>query len=185
MIPFCDIAKDEETGEIRTQYSLEIQILDSLKKRFNFTAALTNANQDWGILINGSWTGVMGQVLNKASLCTVCIVSILNLNILFPPQTTQMGICGISQTKEREKYVDFTRYIYLNALTFVSRSPGLAKREWIVAHPFQPLIWVLIFVYLLGISLLIYFVTAKHSRPQLNVLGQCVMGILLNQCKFV
>lgn len=62
-LPFCDISTNEN-GETKTKISLEIEILHSFERRFNFTSSLVNANQDWGILVNNSWTGVIGHILN-------------------------------------------------------------------------------------------------------------------------
>ena len=43
---------------------MELQLLSILEKRFQFRANLIDGHQQWGMQVNGTWTGVVGQVYN-------------------------------------------------------------------------------------------------------------------------
>ena len=66
-LPFCDLYTDEN-GKIQTRFSFEIEILNSYQRRFNFTSNLIDANQDWGILMLGQWTGAMAHILDGVNI---------------------------------------------------------------------------------------------------------------------
>ena len=59
-------------GKYIAAYSQEMNLLEELKKRFNFQTNLLNPD-DWGDLVNNSWTGVFGQVYNRVKLNFVVI----------------------------------------------------------------------------------------------------------------
>ncbi len=45
---------------------LEVRLLESLSKHFNFTYRIINCNSDWGVLLeNNTWTGIVGKVASK------------------------------------------------------------------------------------------------------------------------
>ncbi len=47
---------------------LEVKLLESLSKHFNFTYRIINCNSDWGVLsANHTWTGIVGKVASKVN----------------------------------------------------------------------------------------------------------------------
>ena len=46
---------------------LEVKILNTFTKKFNFTYKLINCNQSWGTFFenNNTWTGIFGQLDRK------------------------------------------------------------------------------------------------------------------------
>ena len=50
------------TGQLILTGGIEGQFLDALKSHFNFSYKVVDCNNNWGSNINGTWTGVIGQV---------------------------------------------------------------------------------------------------------------------------
>ena len=95
-----------------------------------------------------------------------------------------MGICDISQTYERAQYIDYTQYIYMNSLSFISQSPGMSGKNWIIANAFPASIWICIFVSFLFLS----FILVIFSNNRLQEYGSFVLTlyrVLVQQCKCV
>ena len=40
----------------------EVELLNALRKFFNFQYDIVDCNKDWANYINGTWTGVIGEV---------------------------------------------------------------------------------------------------------------------------
>ena len=99
---------------------METEILKVLQTKFKFNSNLIDGKQIWGRLLFGRWTGVIGHIVNK---------------------TSHLAICDISRTLERLKVVDYSYPIYVDELTFMSRSPGLRSRDWMVFSPFNWVVW--------------------------------------------
>ena len=49
---------------------IEVELLKELKKYFKFQYDVLNCNENWGNYINGTWTGVIGNVLYNVKLLT-------------------------------------------------------------------------------------------------------------------
>ncbi len=41
---------------------MELELLKLLEKRYNFKTVFVDGYQQWGMKVNGTWTGVVGQV---------------------------------------------------------------------------------------------------------------------------
>ena len=46
---------------------IEFEFLNALKNYFEFNYHAIDCNSNWGSFINGTWTGVVGNVLYKVS----------------------------------------------------------------------------------------------------------------------
>ena len=64
---------------------VEIEILESLRKVWNFSYHIIDTNGVWGErLPNGSWSGIIGDVYSKVSKSKILNIKIhlsLNLNV--------------------------------------------------------------------------------------------------------
>ncbi len=69
MAPFCRIKVDKNnvTASVDGQ-SIEMDLLAILAVKFNFSSKLVYGGDDWGYEVNGSWSGAIGQVVNKVSI---------------------------------------------------------------------------------------------------------------------
>ena len=66
-MPFCKISQNKN-GTISAEYSMEIQILKILEVKYNFKSKLLDAKQMWGTLVNGTWNGMVAQILNNVGV---------------------------------------------------------------------------------------------------------------------
>lgn len=48
---------------------MELELLKILQKRYNFRTYFIDGHQEWGVQVNGTWTGVVGQVLYEVIYC--------------------------------------------------------------------------------------------------------------------
>lgn len=60
-MPYCGFKKTAD-NRLLPRYSMEMEFVKVLAKQFNFQFNLIDANQKWGTLVNGTWTGAVGQV---------------------------------------------------------------------------------------------------------------------------
>ena len=60
-IPFCDLDWSDPT-HIKLKFSLESEVLQQLERHVQFKANLIDANGNWGINVNGTWSGAIGQI---------------------------------------------------------------------------------------------------------------------------
>ena len=44
---------------------MELELLNAMKKSFNFQYEIVDCNQIWGTYINGTWNGIIGKVLDE------------------------------------------------------------------------------------------------------------------------
>ncbi len=56
-------------------------------------------------------------------------------------QTSDLGLCYISRTLDRLRAVSFSSPIFVDELTFMSLSPKLLSRDWLVFAPFNLVVW--------------------------------------------
>lgn len=49
-----------------------------MEKQFNFTTKLVDANNSWGMKVNGNWVGLIGQVYNGVSLILLFLLFFFN-----------------------------------------------------------------------------------------------------------
>lgn len=61
--PYCDFTRNQN-GSLTVHYGMETELLQTLAQKFNFRPSFVDGRQNWGSLLNGSWGGMMGQVLN-------------------------------------------------------------------------------------------------------------------------
>ena len=83
-MPYC-IYRKASNGKYVGQYSVDLELLHILEKRFNFRSNLLHSNDNWAQIVNGSWTGVVGNIVNGIS---------------------QIGMCMLSFTPERSRVID-------------------------------------------------------------------------------
>lgn len=158
--PFCLFTHHGK--QIEKQYSVEMNLLATLEKQYNFRSQLVDENQSWGILINGTWSGSLGDVQSGI---------------------TQIGLCDISVSEERSTVVDFSRFIYQNELTFITHCPGLIQDVWIIGKPLENSIWFCIANTILILSCIL--ILMSHSK--ITFYGKYILilhQIATRQCRY-
>lgn len=80
-VPFCRLVRDEANGEkLKARFSIEMQLLNVLEKRYFFQSNLIDARRRWGLINRaGQWTGVIGSIVNGVSLFNFLLTLIKTL----------------------------------------------------------------------------------------------------------
>jgi len=65
VFPFCNLVRNN--GKIKTEFSLEFELVELLLKKYNFTVNFVDGNDVWGVEEGGKWNGVIGHVLYGVS----------------------------------------------------------------------------------------------------------------------
>src|SRR5690625_4105170 len=72
--PHCYLASNgSEEILVEQKFSIELEMLHTAEKRFNFRSKLVNANQSWGYLTTQDRTGLIHMVVNQVSKSMVIL----------------------------------------------------------------------------------------------------------------
>lgn len=160
--------------------SIEPELLKLLEKKFNFRSSFVDGGQKWGMqLSNGTWDGIVGQVLYKVCFRVFNVLKI-KLYLSRPLQESDFAICDISYSRKRLKVVDFASIIYYNELTFMSQSPRQLSRNLLFLKPFPPSVWALSLASFISILLFFKFCKKRNTMDKFRLK---LLGIFLKQCK--
>ncbi len=112
-------------------------------------------------------------------------------------------MCYISRTPARMAVVDFSYPIYVDELTFLSRSPKLRARHWLVLSPFTPEVWLCNLAVWLVLAVIVFFAlqgrhrsnwstaqqltttTTTTKRPSAMAILLQLYAIFMGQCKWL
>ena len=96
-------------------------------------------------------------------------------------------MCEFTITQARLEVVDFSRFILQNEITFMSQSPGLKKRPWLVASPFEWYLWMIILITILFLSTISYLLHNNVKRIKTETFMNIISDIYcvpLQECKY-
>lgn len=146
--PFCHVIKTKnKTTLFGTHYSIDSDILEYLKLKYNFNTFLINANLFYEPRLNkttGKWEGVVGYVFSGQA---------------------QLGLCALSISFERLNYVDFTYSTQSDTISFLTKKPNLASQTWLVFSPFNLHVWIILLIILIFTSITLHlFYFLKHFK---------------------
>lgn len=142
-MPYC-IYRKASNGKYVGQYSVDLELLHILEKRFNFRSNLLHSNDNWAQIVNGSWTGVVGNIVNGIS---------------------QIGMCMLSFTPERSRVIDFTTFTFIDQTTFISSSPSSKQVEFIFD---SKIVWLVNLPMFVLVALVIYLIGRIKSNTIKN-----------------
>lgn len=99
-----------------------------------------------------------------------------------------MALCFISRSLARLRVVAFSAPLYVDELTFMSRSPNLRTRDWLVFSPFNSTVWTCN-VLSLAILVLVFYGTLRVKwknvvqKPSGFTIFIELFSIYMGQCK--
>nr|XP_026488460.1 ionotropic receptor 75a-like [Vanessa tameamea] len=128
---------------------------------------------NWGYIINGSYNGMIGDIVREVAELTGTVVFI---------------------TKQRLKVLDYLSYPTSTTVKFVFRQPSLSYENNLFILPFKPRVWFCIFG-LIILMLLIVFINARWEsikyepdtldktflKPNLSEIALMVIGAITQQ----
>lgn len=112
------------------------------------------------------------------------VIFLVSNNASYFSQTSQMGMCGLSMTHDRYKFVQFSNIIYFGHITFLSKQPGLSSRQWIIFSPFTLNVWSLILILFIILAITIQSFSRFNSSNQSITFQDSLLqlvGIFLKQ----
>lgn len=161
--PFCHVLNvANKTTIFGTHYTIDSDILEYLKLKFNFKTFLINANSFFELRFNittKKYEGLVGHVYGRQA---------------------HIGMCALSKSFERLKYVEFTYSTHSDTISFLTIKPNFASQTWLVSSPFDLFVWITIFVIFIFTSLMLYLLNyLKHSTIPLVSIFTFLFGNLL------
>ncbi|XP_064099397.1 glutamate receptor-like [Macrobrachium nipponense] len=120
------------------------RIMDALGGWINFTSTFTESSSDdkWGEIVNGTWVGMLGDVLRGDK---------------------DLAVNYFSVTEERAQYFDFSVPHYNEGFGFTIRVPPPLPRWLSLTYPFTPVVWGGVVVALVLIAVAYYFLREQHA----------------------
>ncbi|XP_050405393.1 glutamate receptor ionotropic, kainate 4 [Patella vulgata] len=115
-----------------------MDILEELSYSLNFTYEITDgpADKEWGMLVNRTWTGLIGQLQNE---------------------TVDLVAGPLMVTPDREYVMDFTFPFYQDALSVLIKKPDPSSTKWrTMIEPFHSEVLMCIGLSLLGSSVILF-----------------------------
>ena len=109
----------------------EVELLNALKQFFNFQYDIVDCKLDWGNYINGTWTGLTGEVFYN---CKWIIINKMIKSINFQKANTEIG--GVSMTYQRSQTVQYSKIYSFSLNTDVISARSL--RFCIIIKTFIP-----------------------------------------------
>ena len=99
------------------------------------------------------------------------------------------GMCAVTHSLDRDKYVDFSHFTYYDMLTFMTMKPDLKSREWLVVYPFSKPLWMIIGSSCLVVAVSIYWlwkysVQTPQNQDSFYRIFTVLYKIMLVQCEF-
>lgn len=132
---------------------IAIRIFASFMKILNFNATFyETADRQFGSrLQNGSWTGIVGDVLRNEA---------------------EFGLSALSVTFERAKHVDFTRAFFVDSAAILLPTPGEVQNLLAIFTPFTLDAWCVLLTLIGALIALVAYMTKLerdlHVKPKLG-----------------
>ncbi|KAK2163629.1 hypothetical protein LSH36_76g04006 [Paralvinella palmiformis] len=137
--PFVDEKRRDNKTEL---FGIEIRILENLAEMFNFTYRFVRSvDGQWGNLVNGVWTGMVGMVYRGDA---------------------DMAASGISLIESRDEVVDFLTPHYIDSSVVVFKPTRVKWRYFI--KPFSQTVWFTILVLPIFITMMLIFILVIRHR---------------------
>ncbi|CAB4066936.1 unnamed protein product [Lepeophtheirus salmonis] len=134
--------------EINYWHGVEIELTRLMAKKLNFQINVVSPEdgKKWGSLENGTYTGLMGDIVNRKA---------------------DLGFCNLFITRDRLKIIDMTNAYHIDYACFLTPSPKLIPHYMSIIYPFDAQLWACI---LLTFIILIPFTnfTAGFYTSKIN-----------------
>ncbi|RXN32771.1 glutamate receptor delta-1 isoform X1 [Labeo rohita] len=164
--PFVMVAENI-LGQPKRYKGFSIDVLDALAKILGFKYDIYQvADSKYGSqLSNGSWNGMIGELINKASA----------LNIVFtclkPLKRADLAVSAITITPERENVVDFSKRYMDYSVGILHRKPEEKINIFSLFAPFDLAVWACIAAAIPVVGVLIFLLTRMQMLRSQNPPG--------------
>ena len=118
-------------GKVVDYQGFMFLVLEQISYKLNFTfRVLTPADGQWGDKVNGKWTGMVRQVMDKEVM---------------------LAAAAFSVTSDRREVVGFTEPVDLHPYGFMYKKPSRVGKDLLLLKPFTWEVWLA----LLSLSIII------------------------------
>ncbi|XP_070377464.1 probable glutamate receptor isoform X2 [Dermacentor albipictus] len=121
--PYVVVDKRGPDGEFQVQEGVELSLLKAISQRLNFTYSLNVDSPEYGALKNGTWTGLIGDVLYRES---------------------HLAISEISFTRQRTEVISYLYPVLYDVLSYVTKAPRVIPFAMAIIKPFNENTWTLL-----------------------------------------
>ncbi|GBN49049.1 Glutamate receptor ionotropic, delta-1 [Araneus ventricosus] len=122
-------------------------LMDAVLKALGYRYELTiPSDREWGRLIDGNLTGLIGEVVNNRA---------------------DLAWIYLTPTEERHEVVDFSNIYYSEAVTFAVTKPYPIPTAYAIFYPFDLASWIGVFAIIFLMPLLFLVMRARYSYLEL------------------
>ncbi|KPP79706.1 hypothetical protein Z043_100692, partial [Scleropages formosus] len=156
--PFVMVAENI-LGQPKRYKGFSIDVLDALAKILGFKYEIYQvADSKYGTqLPNGSWNGMIGELINKASLSR-----------RISCRRADLAVSAITITPERENVVDFSKRYMDYSVGILLRKPEEKINIFSLFAPFDLAVWACIAAAIPVVGVLIFILTRMQSARVRN-----------------
>uniref|UniRef100_A0A8C4QTS2 Glutamate receptor n=1 Tax=Eptatretus burgeri TaxID=7764 RepID=A0A8C4QTS2_EPTBU len=143
--PFV-MASENVLGQPRHFVGFSLDVLGLLAAQLGFTFSVQEApeNKYGHPLPDGSWSGLLGEVMNKRA---------------------DLGLGAVTITPQREAVVDFTRRVLDRGIGLLFRRPSIASEFFSCLSPFEPSLWTCLSITVFLIGLMVHRLNHLQHPP--------------------
>lgn len=140
--------------------SVDLLLVETMAKKWNFTYEFVNSGQDWGTYKNQTWTGTVRLLMDGYA---------------------DVGTCAMSTTFLRHKVIDFSFYIFMDHIAFILQHPKTSTNKNILIQPFRWELWLAIWFSFIIVWILIKFITKQIYNRSIENVTMKLCAISLRQ----
>ncbi|GFT97765.1 lig_chan-Glu_bd domain-containing protein [Nephila pilipes] len=139
--PMFDFTTDEKGRTVAS--GTEGIFMDTILKALRYRYELyVPPDHEWGRLLNGNWTGMIGALLNKQA---------------------DLAWTWLSVNEERHNVVNFSSSYFVDTTTFGVVKPGPLHATYTILYPFDVDVWVAILSVLIIIPIVLFAMKVNFS----------------------
>ena len=162
--PFCALKRERTninvTNHVSSEFQTDLNILYLLEKRFNFRSSLLEADGfNEAFWNNNTWIGNVGRVYLLES---------------------ELGICDITQSYSRLKYVDFTFLTHADSVSSLTLKPTKKLQEWIIGDPFDYIVWLALLGSMFLLTITIVFISRFDREEKSEKFGEIIFYLFMS-----
>lgn len=146
-------------ADLNNYHGIAMEVVKRLSFVFRFKVRVTRTkdNQFGTMRRNGSWSGIVGALVNKDA---------------------DLGVTALSITAKRAAFVDFTQAYYVETTSMVLRIPEQVQNFFVIIEPFSSLVWFALMAAILCLIGLIALMTrledSQRQRHKLHKLAKLI-----------
>ncbi|KAK8786035.1 hypothetical protein V5799_007601 [Amblyomma americanum] len=134
--PYVVLGTRGPDDQYKFQEGVELKLLKAISHKLNFTYSLNvDRYAEYGALKNGTWTGLIGDVLYRDS---------------------HMALSEISFTHQRTEVISYLYPVLYDVLAYITKAPRVIPFALAIVRPLSETMWACLVLALVGSSAFLY-----------------------------